>query len=44
YQEIAQSMEMRVEAVKSLLYRAREKVREMLNNYLRSEVSNEVDL
>jgi len=41
YEEIARSLEMSVEAVKSLLYRAREKIRAALSRYVGTEVSNE---
>ncbi|MEW6746305.1 MAG: sigma-70 family RNA polymerase sigma factor [Planctomycetota bacterium] len=38
YEEVAEIMEMRVEAVKSLLFRARERIRERLLPYLSEEV------
>ena len=38
YQEIAQAQDTTVEAVKSMLFRAREKVREKLEGYMDSEV------
>jgi RNA polymerase sigma-70 factor (ECF subfamily) len=44
YQEIAETMHMTVEAVKSMLYRAREKVKSKLRDYVRSEVPDEMDM
>ncbi len=42
YIQIAEAMDMSVEAVKSLLFRAREKVREGLVRYLKIEVPHEM--
>lgn len=42
YQEIAEVQETTVEAVKSMLFRAREKVREKLKEYVESEVRDEL--
>jgi RNA polymerase sigma-70 factor (ECF subfamily) len=43
YQEIAEVQRTSVEAVKSMLFRAREKVRAKLNRYVKSEVCDERD-
>jgi RNA polymerase sigma-70 factor (ECF subfamily) len=42
YQEIAQTLSTSVEAVKSMLFRAREKVRLKLQRYMKSEVCDEL--
>ncbi|MFH1999435.1 MAG: sigma-70 family RNA polymerase sigma factor [Planctomycetota bacterium] len=44
YQDIAETLNMSVEAVKSLLYRAREKVRTKLQAYLKSEATDDLEM
>jgi RNA polymerase sigma-70 factor (ECF subfamily) len=44
YQAIAETLDTSVEAVKSMLFRAREKVRAKLKGYVGSEVYDETDL
>jgi len=44
YQDIAETLETSVEAVKSMLYRARERVRLKLARYVRIEVCDELDV
>ena len=43
YQEIAETQETSVEAVKSMLFRAREKIKTKLKRYVKSEVCDERD-
>jgi len=44
YQEIAKTLSTSVEAVKSMLFRAREKVRNKLKHYVKSEACDELEV